>query len=160
MPEEFGKEYEMVDKRRLYLMIAMARFKDKKTDSSVRISNYHQRDYIAMKLIVNFLVTTVAYILLLAFYAMYNLEDILSNLNVMNFRPILAVIIVFYLVFLGVYTVIAFTRARIQYVRADADVEQYENALDRMNRMYREEDRLSETDDEDDYDYFDDDDED
>ena len=91
---------------------------------------------------------------------MYNLEDILSNLNEMNFRPILAVIIVFYLVFLGVYTVIAFTRARIQYVRADADVEQYENALDRMNRMYREEDRLSETDDEDDYDYFDDDDED
>jgi len=145
----------MVDKRRLYLMIAMARFKDRKTGNSIRISNYHQRDYIAMKLIVNFLITTIAYILLLAFYAMYNLEDILSNLNEMNLRPIVAIIIVFYLVFLGVYTVIAFTRARIDYVRADADMEQYENALDRMSRMYREEDRLSARE-EDDDDTFDD----
>ena len=150
----------MKDKRRLYLMIAMARFREEKNGDSVRISKFYQRDYIALQLIVNFLLTTVAFILLLAFVAMYNLETLLSNLNELNFRPVFAAIIIIYFVFLGVYTVIAFTRAKIRYVRAQSDMQQYQNALDRLNRMYREEDRLKQRDDDDDDFYFDDDDDD
>lgn len=133
-------------------MIGMARFQEKKHDDSMRISGYYQRDYIAMSLIVNFLLTTIAYVLLLAFIALFNLEDILSSLNEVSFRPIVAGLIVIYLVFLGVFSVISFTRAKIRYVRAQADMEQYKDALERLNRMYREEDRLKRREQEEEYD--------
>lgn len=128
-----------IDKKRLYLMIGMARFKEKNKDGAFRINTYTQRDYIAFALIRNFLLTTIAYVLVLALIVLYNLEDFLSNLNSLEIRPLVAVIAVSYLVFLGIYTVIAYILAKIRYVRMQSSIAQYKNGLSRLNHLYMEE---------------------
>ena len=132
----------MPDEKRLHLMISLARFRQKNRDKALRINRYYQADYISSCLIWNFLLTTIAYVLLLSLIALYHLDFVLANLNDLKFRPLLAIIIVSYLLMLGVYTVIAYTAARIRFVRAEARMEEYERQLGRLRRMYKEEDVL------------------
>ncbi len=129
----------MIDKKRLYLMIGMARFKQRNEDTTFRINKYYQNDYIGFAMIRNFLLSTIAYVLLLGLVALGNMETLLSNLNELDFRPLIAAIIVGYLVFLGIYMVLAYVRAKLRYVRMQNDIERYEEALRRLSRMYREE---------------------
>ncbi len=132
----------MTDEKRLHLMISLARFRQRNRDRALRVNRFYQGDYISLTLIRNFLLTTIAYVLLLALIALYHLDFVLANLNDLKFRPLLAIIIVSYLLMLGVYSVIAYTVARIRFVRAEARVEEYERQLGRLRRMYREEDVL------------------
>lgn len=132
----------MIDEKRLHLMIALARFRQRNRDRAMRINRFYQGDYISFTLIRNFVLTTIAYVLLLALIALYHLDFVLANLNDLKFRPLLAILIVSYLLMLGVYSVIAYTVARIRFVRAEARMMEYERQLGRLRRMYREEDVL------------------
>ncbi|MDO4622222.1 MAG: hypothetical protein Q4B22_04640 [Eubacteriales bacterium] len=131
----------MIDKKRLYLMIGISRFEQKNRDKEFRVNNYYQRDYLVLAMIGNFILTTLGYAMVLAMIALYNMETVLANLNSLNIRPLVAALIVSYLIFLGVYTVIALIRAKLRYVRMESDMEQYEHALDRISRIYKEEER-------------------
>ncbi|MCC6094620.1 MAG: hypothetical protein LIV24_06315 [Eubacterium sp.] len=127
----------MVDKKRLYLMIGLARFEKKHQDGSFRISRYYRGDYTAFALIRNFLLSTIAYILLLGMLALVNIDTVFSWLNMQDIRFLIAGLVVSYVIFVGVYSVIAYILARIRYVRMQSDMEEYNRALARLNRMYR-----------------------
>lgn len=131
------EDRKMIDKKRLYLMIGLARFEKKHADGSFRISRYYQRDYTAFALIRNLLLSTIAYILLLGVLILANMDTFLSRLNATDIRPVIAVLIVSYVIFVGIYSVIAYILARIRYVRMQSDMEEYERALARLGRMYR-----------------------
>ena len=127
----------MIDKKRLCLMIGLARFEKKHVDGSFRISRYYQNDYTAFALIRNLLLSTIAYILLFGVLVLANMDTFLSRLNSADIRPVIAVLIVSYVIFVGIYSVIAYILARIRYVRMQGDMEEYERALARLGRMYR-----------------------
>jgi hypothetical protein len=156
----------MIDKKRLYLMINLARFEQKNEDRALRVNHYYQRDYIAFALIKNFLLTTIAYVLVLGVLALYNMEAVLEGLNSLDLRTLIATVILGYLIFLGIYSVIAFIAAKLKYVRMENSVEQYVAALDRLRAMYgdtepigadSDEDEEDDEDDEDDEDEYEDD---
>ena len=132
----------MVDRKKLCRMIALARFETKNEDKAIRINNSYEQDYIARALIRNFLLTSIAYVLLIMVIGMVNLDVWLSNLNNLNIQPLLLTLILGYLIMLGVYTVIAFTIARIRYVRARNGIQQYRYELEQLRRIYKEEDSV------------------
>ena len=132
----------MVDKDKLYRMIALARFEKKNEDKALRINKNYEQDFVSYALIRNFFLTTIAFVLVLVVFVMYNMDFWLSNLNNLNIEPLLIALILGYLIMLGVYTVIAFTIARLRYTRAANGVRQYTRELDRLSRIYREEDKL------------------
>nr|WP_051527094.1 hypothetical protein [[Eubacterium] cellulosolvens] len=154
----------MIDKKRLYLMINLARFEQKNEDRALRVNHYYQRDYIAFALIKNFLLTTIAYVLVLGVLALYNMEAVLEGLNSLDLRTLMATVILGYLIFLGIYSVIAFIAAKLKYVRMENSMEQYTAALDRLRAMYGDTEPIGadsdEDDDEEDDDEYDDEDED
>ncbi len=139
----------MVDKDRLYRMIALARFEKKNEDKALRINKTYEQDFVSYALIRNFFLTTIAFALLLVVFVMYNMDFWLSNLNNLNFQPLLIALILGYLIMLGIYSVIAFTIARLRYTRAANSVRQYTHELDRLGKIYREEDKLIKSIDED-----------
>ena len=132
----------MVDKERLYRMIALARFEKKNEDKALRINKNYEQDFVSFALIRNFYLTTIAFALLLVVFVMYNMDFWLSNLNNLNFQPLLIALILGYLIMLGVYTVIAFTIARLHYTRAASSVREYNRELDKLGKIYRAEDKL------------------
>ena len=132
----------MINREKLCRMIALARFERKNEDKALRINNSYEQDYVARALIRNFILTTIAYILLIAVIAMINMDMWLSNLNNLNIRPLLATLLTGYLVMLGLYSVISYVMARVRYTRAETGIQQYRYELDQLRKEYRAEDRL------------------
>ena len=128
----------MLDKRRLNLMIQMARFEEKNKDQAFRITNFFQRDYIALALIRNFLLTTIAFGLLIAVLAMYNLEELLAHLHELDVLSTVFSLAVAYLIMLGIYSVIVYTIEKLRYVRAEAAMKDYRRALGKLMHIYQE----------------------
>lgn len=132
----------MTETEKLYRMIALARFEKKNEDRALRINRVYEHDFVSYALIRNFLLTTIAYFLLLIVFVMYNMDFWLSNLNNLNFRPLLVALTLGYFLMLGIYSVIAFTISRLRYARAANGIRQYSRELNRLGRTYREEDRV------------------
>ena len=132
----------MVEKDKLYRMIALARFEKKNEDKAFRINKSYEHDYISYALIRNFFLVTIAYVLILVVFVMYNMDFWLSNLNNLNIEPLLIALALGYLIILGIYSVIAYAAARLRYMRAENGVRQYQHELDRLSRIYRKEDEL------------------
>ena len=128
---------EEIDQNKLYLMIRLARYEQRNERRALRINKCYRSDFIGYAVLKNFLLATIAYVLLLAVFVLNKLDVILSNFNNMNFRPIIAVAIIGYLVVLGVYTVITVASASLRYSRVEKSVTQYGKQLERLDNMYR-----------------------
>ena len=126
----------MLTKRRLQLMIRLAEFKQDNEDRAMRVVRFYKSDYIALSLIRNLFLVTLAYLILLALFAMYHMDYLLTNLNQMKVGPIAAVAVILYLMLLGIYSVIAYMAARIRYIRAYAAVRDYDQQLRLLGRIY------------------------
>ena len=132
----------MVDKEKLCRMIALARYEKKNEDKALRINKSYEQDYVASALIRNLVLTTIAYVLLLAIIVMVNLDMWLSNLSNLNIRPLLATLIISYLVMLGIFSVISYVVARVRYARMGTGIRQYRYELEQLRKAYRQEDAL------------------
>ena len=128
----------MIDKKRLYLMIGLARFKEKNGEGALRINRMFSSDYVGYALMSNIVLITIAYALILGLFALARLEFLLSNLNELNFRPLIILAILGYLILLAVYTVIAYMVARIRYKHAETASRAYEKQLEKLIRSYRQ----------------------
>ncbi len=129
----------VVDKDKLYRMIKLARFQTKNEGKALRINNSYAQDHVAYALLRNFLLTTLAFFLLLVIIVMFNMDFWLSNLNSLNLQPLIAGLLIGYLVMLGIFSVISYTLARLRYARAENGVRQYARALEKLRRIYKEE---------------------
>ena len=132
----------MIHKERLCRMIAMARFEKKNEDKALRINNSYEQDYVARAMIRNFLLTSLAYLLVVALVAMYNMDVLLSNLSNLNLRPLIVILVISYLIMIGVFSVIAYVTARLRYGRMSTGIRQYRYELEQMRKSYRAEDIL------------------
>ena len=131
-----------VNKERLCRMIALARFEKKNEDKALRINNSYEQDYVARAMIRNFLLTSLAYVLVVAVIAMFNMDVLLSNLSNLNLRPLIVILLISYLIMIGVFSVIAYVMARLRYGRMSTGIRQYRYELEQLRKSYRAEDIL------------------
>ena len=129
----------MVDEKKLRLMIRLARYEQKDGKEDLRISRYYRRDYVGAALLKNFFLATIAYILILAFIVIGNLDLLLDSLSDWNLRPLIAAVILGYLFVLGIYSVITYTVARLRYARAQKSVKAYGEKLELLEQLYSRE---------------------
>ena len=125
----------MLTKQRLQLMIKLAEFHQDNQDGDMRVVKYYKNDFVALSLIRNLFLTTVAFLIILALFAMYHMDFLLNNLNQMKIGPLAAVVAVLYLMMLGIYSVIAYMKARVRYVRAYAAVREYDQQLRLLDQI-------------------------
>ena len=89
------------------------------------------------------MITSIAYLILLGFFAVYHLDFLLTNMNNLKMGRLAAVLLIIYLVMLAVYSVITYVIARIRYARAREKAEDYDQKLDLLANIYREEKQSS-----------------
>ena len=131
----------MAMRERLRLMIQLADYRQENQNKSMRITRYFKSDYIAVALVKNLIVTTIAFLILTGVFALYHMDFFLANLNDLKFGPLGAVLLIIYLMMLGVYSVITYMIARVRHLRANEELQDYDRQLKRLGRMYQEEQR-------------------
>lgn len=127
----------MIDEKRLRLMIRLARYEQGEGKEDLKIGKYYRRDYVALALLKNLLLVTLAYGLLLAFLLLYNLDFLMNQLSEMSIRPLLVTMALGYLFLLGMYSVIVYTISRLKYARAQTSIKAYYKALTRLEYGYQ-----------------------
>jgi predicted PurR-regulated permease PerM len=134
----------MLTKQRLQLMISLADFKQSHINTTMRVTKYYRNDYVAVQLVKNFFITSIAYLILLGLFAVYHLDFLLTNMNDLKMGRLAAVLLIIYVVMLAVYSVITYVIARIRYARAREEAKDYDQKLDLLANIYREEKQSSE----------------
>jgi predicted PurR-regulated permease PerM len=134
----------MLTKQRLQLMTSLADFKQTHKKTALRVTRYYRNDYIAVQLLKNFFITSIAYVILLGLFAVYHLDFILGNLNDLRLGRLLFVLGVVYFVMLAVTSVITYVIARIRYLRAAEETKEFDQKLELLENIYQQERQISE----------------
>lgn len=125
----------MVNEKKIYQMIRVARFEEKIGTEDLRIHKYYRRDYVAFAMIKNFFIVTIGYGLLLGALLLYNMEFLLNNLKNLNIRPLLISIGTGYLFVLALYSVLVYTIYSLRYLKAERGVKKYYKELRKLSDL-------------------------
>lgn len=126
----------MVDEKKIILMSDLARFEGSVGKEDLHIVRYSRTDYIGLGLLKNFFLTTLGYALLCCVVAAYYMEYLLENIHMMNLPALGNKIVIGYLIFLVVYSVITYIKRYNRYEKAKKNVRHYYAGLERLSRAY------------------------
>lgn len=124
-----------MDNNRIWKMTRLAMFEDGKGKEDLSITGFYRRDYVGLGLLVNFLLITLAYGIILGGIVLVRLNYLISNFDKLNVPRLISMAIIGYVLLLGLYTVFVFTLRRLKYNRAKMNVSRYYKDL---NLLYED----------------------
>lgn len=135
----------MVNEEKLKLMTKLAIYENTKGKKQLNISKYYKRDYVRFQMFKTAVSSTVAFFILLFAYCMLNAEELLLELNDLDFLNIAAKIGIVYVIFLVLYMLAAWLVYANKYEKIKPDVILYNRNLKKLKEFYdREEKELRE----------------
>lgn len=123
----------MLNEERVILMTKLASYEQKKGKKNIRINGYFRSDYLIMQMLKTILCSTIAYVLLLGMYMLYNLEAFTENLYEMDLIGFVQKIIMIYGVFLAVSCVLTYLIYSYRYVKARKSLRGFMGNLKKLN---------------------------
>lgn len=129
----------MLDENRIRLMTRMASFEANEGKKYIPIATYFRGDYISYNVIKAAISATVAYVLVVAVYIYYNLENYMADLYKLDIMDIAHKMYKGYIVVVGVYCLVAFIIYALRYNRAKKNIQEYYQALKKLGNLYDEE---------------------
>lgn len=126
----------MLNENKVKMMTKMAIFeKNNKRDLQLHIK-YFKSDYVTLGILKSIIAATFAYVLLAAAYVLLKMEDVISNINNLDYAAIGSKAVLYYVIFIVVYAIISFFVYAIKYEKAKDDVNKYNTRLLRLERFY------------------------
>lgn len=117
-------------------MTNLARYEGRNGKENLRISKYYRSDYIGLGLLKNLVLTTFGYLLVWSAIVAYNLEYLLDNLHKVNIPVVILEFAVGYLLFVTLYSIVAYRKRRQRYEEARKSVKGYYDGLSDLARLY------------------------
>lgn len=137
----------MISKERVKYMTKLAQYDGKNTRNTKRVETYFRKDYIAMELIKSFLAGTVAFFLMLGAWALYDLEQIIDEINQSDLMSFVVGMAIRYVLFMAVYLVLTYIIYNRRYTRGRKELKEYYHRLKQVNGLYRDEENMPSADD-------------
>lgn len=137
----------MISKERVKHMTKLAQYDGRDARAHKRIAGYFRKDYISMEMMKSFLAGTIAFGLLMALWALYDLEQIVSEINKTDLTTFIVGIILRYALFMAVYMVVTYVIYNGRYTRGRKELKEYYHRLKKVNGLYRDEENMPSADD-------------
>lgn len=128
----------MVNEERVILMTKMAAYEEGEGKKNIDVGNYFRADYISMQILKTVICTTIAFGLIFGVYVLYNFETLMSEIYNMDLLAFAKQVLLYYLVFVGVYSVLAYIVYTIQYALVRKKLKKYYQNLKKLNALYKE----------------------
>lgn len=130
----------MINQEKVKDMTKMAVYESHGGDKELSVSAYRRKDYVALHLLLSFILGTISYVIILTVYIMSHL-DIVDNLNTIeNITHFGMIVGAIYVVFIVAFLVITFVWARKRHKRCKDRASDYCKELNRVARSYGAED--------------------
>ncbi len=132
----------MINEERLRQMVKMAVFDKNEGQVCKPMIEYEKSDYISLQLLKSFLAGSVAFVLLVGMWVLYDTDRMFEMLNASDIVKFLTIILVLYGVFMIVYLSAAYLVYRFRYVKGRKLVKNYCKNLKKINQVYEREEKL------------------
>lgn len=121
-------------------MARMAAYEETLGVSDKKIMSYFRGDYLTRQLLITFLCSTLAFLILVLMVAVYYFETLIVEIYTMDLRVFAMRILTGYLIFVGCMMVITFAVYNYRYSRAKKRMSAYYQDLGRLSAAYHRED--------------------
>ena len=129
----------MLNEEKIRLMTRVTIYEKNEEFGSLVLARYYREDYVRLGCIRTVLVATVTYWLIVAAYVFYQFENLLREINNMDYFSVIGKLMLGYVCFAGVMYVIAFLIYHIRYQSAKKGLIEYNRNLKRLIQMAEDE---------------------
>lgn len=126
----------MIDVDRVKLMTRMASYENTQGKENKKIGNYFRSDYLAAQSIKSFIYGTVAFVIGLAIYIIYDLEVFLSEIYDMDLLAFGKNVLTYYVIFIAAYVLLSLIYYIRRYSIARKSLRHFYNNLKKLSNYY------------------------
>lgn len=128
----------MIDQERVREMTKLAAYEQREGKRYGMVKRYFRSDYVCRHLLKGFISATFCYGIFLAMWGICHLEELIENLDSMDFVQFGVSVIVRYLVFLAAYLAAVDIYANVHYAAGKKSMKRHYRRLKRLSRIYEE----------------------
>ncbi|MBQ8245884.1 MAG: hypothetical protein IJZ42_02025 [Lachnospiraceae bacterium] len=129
----------MISEQRVKLMTRLAAYEQKEGQKNEEIGSYFRDDYISFQLLKSIIYATVAFLLIVGLFVLYDSELFMSDIYKIDILEYAKKLLIYYLGFTGVYVLISYIVYAIRYRKAKKRLRVYFNNLKRLQILYQRE---------------------
>ncbi len=129
----------MISEQRVKLMTRLAAYEQKEGKKNEEIGSFFRGDYISLQILKSVISATMAFVLIVALFVLYDSELFLSDIYKIDILDYVKKLIAYYFAFTGVYVLISYVVYAIRYRKAKKRLKVYFNNLKRLQILYQRE---------------------
>lgn len=133
----------MINRGRVRRMARMAAYEHEDGLSDERINSYFHGDYITKQILVTFLCTSIAFVILYGVYAVDTFERLISRINTIGIQAYLVRLLMVYIVFMVIMIAVTVAVYEYRYHRARKHLAAFYHDLRKLSQSYQREDSES-----------------
>lgn len=126
----------MLNENKVKMMTKMAIYEKNEGRRMLKTARYFKSDYIAFGILKTLITTTIAYIIMLIMYVLYNMESIIKDINKIDYTEVGTNLIIGYVAMIAVFSAIAFVVYGKQYDNSRNGLKRYFSRLNKLERFY------------------------
>lgn len=126
----------MLNENKVKMMTKMAIYEKNEGRRMLKTARYFKSDYIAFGILKTLITTSIAYIIMLIMYVLYNMESIIKDINKIDYTEVGTNLIIGYVAIIAVFSAIAFVVYGKQYDNSRNGLKRYFSRLNKLERFY------------------------
>ena len=126
----------MLNENKVKMMTKMAIYEKNEGRRMLKTARYFKSDYIAFGILKTLITTSIAYIIMLIMYVLYNMESIIKDINKIDYTEVGTNLIIGYVAMIAVFSAIAFVVYGKQYDNSRYGLKRYFSRLNKLERFY------------------------
>ena len=126
----------MLNENKVKMMTKMAIYEKNEGKKMLRTAKYYKGDYVSLAVLKSTIATTFAFIIVALMVVLCNTENIIRQINSMDYAALGKKIIVYYVLALIVYAVISGIYSAYQYDKTRSGIKKYVMRLNKLERFY------------------------
>ncbi|MCI8426748.1 MAG: hypothetical protein HFJ03_04265 [Lachnospira sp.] len=126
----------MLNENKVKMMTKMAIYEKNEGKRMLKMSRYYKGDFVTLGILKSIIASTLAFAVMVIFFALCNMEKIVSEVNTMDYTLIAKKIGTYYIIFLVVFSIIAGIVNAYQYDKSRAGLKKYLSRLNKLERFY------------------------
>lgn len=132
----------MINEEHVKELYQAAKYDRNKQQEYQQIRRYYRSDYINKEILKSFFSGTFAYIILIVIWGIMNWEELIDNINQIDYLSIGMDIGILYGLFMAAYLMITWIIYGVRYSKEKKEYQKYGEILKKIHRMYVREDKL------------------
>ena len=126
----------MINEQRTRMMTKLALYESKRGKKELQITRYAPGDYVTAHMMWSFVCGTIAFVIVLALWVLYNIESLLIELFSMDIMHLAINVLLVYIVFIGLYLGMCYVYISYRYGRYKKRVNKFLLGLKELYRQY------------------------